>query len=154
MAYVVAKDGEVRAHGELHDGELIHPDTQFDVHQILGSLRNTPVPRRSTGMMSDTRGARRRKCRVRPRSKCPGLAVLCYNAACPSWSRLVAKFFIGVIVGISLGASATAYGAVGSGTVPGGTVAKDGENVCSGPNTTEACGRRNGSHPWRANLSR
>jgi hypothetical protein len=53
----------------------------------------------------------------------------------------VAKFFIGVIVGISLGASATAYGAVGSGTVPGWTVAKDGGNVCSGPNTTEAGSR-------------
>ena len=31
------EEGEVR-HGERHDGELIHPDTQFDVHQILGAV--------------------------------------------------------------------------------------------------------------------
>ena len=45
------------------------------------------------------------------------------------------KFFIGVIVGISLGASASVYGAVaaGFGAVPSRTGAKDGENVCSGP---------------------
>jgi hypothetical protein len=65
----------------------------------------------------------------------------------------VAKFIIGVVVGISLGASATAYGAVGSGTVPGWTVTKDGEDVCSGPNAAEACGRNNGSHFWRASRS-
>jgi len=83
----VAKDGEVRAHGEPHDGELIRSDTQFDVHQYWGSLRNALVRRRPTGMMSDTRGARRRICRVRPRSKCPGLPVPCYNVTCPSWSE-------------------------------------------------------------------
>jgi hypothetical protein len=68
----------------------------------------------------------------------------------------MAKFIIGVVVGIFLGASGSVYGAVvaGSGTLSGWTVAKDGENVRSDPNTTEACGRRNGSHPWRANLSR
>jgi len=68
----------------------------------------------------------------------------------------MAKFIIGVVVGIFLGATGSVYGAVvsRSGAVPGWTVANDGENVCSGPNTTEACGRRNGSHPWRANLSR
>jgi hypothetical protein len=68
----------------------------------------------------------------------------------------MAKFIIGVVVGIFLGASASVYGAVaaGSGTLSGWTVTKRGENVCSGPNTTEACGRRNGSHSWRANLSR
>jgi hypothetical protein len=68
----------------------------------------------------------------------------------------MAKFIIGVVVGILLGATGGAYGAgaAGPGTLSGWTVAKDGENVCSGPNTTEACGRRNGSHPWRANLSR
>ena len=67
----------------------------------------------------------------------------------------MAKFFIGVIVGISLGASASAYGAVaaGFGAVPSWTGAKDGENVCSGPNMTEASGS-NGSHSWRVNLSR
>lgn len=53
----------------------------------------------------------------------------------------MAKFIIGVMVGLFLGASASAYGAVGSGTVPGWTVAKDGESICSNPNTTEACGR-------------
>jgi hypothetical protein len=68
----------------------------------------------------------------------------------------VAKFIIGVVVGIFLGATGGAYGAGASrpGTLSGWTVAKDGGNVCSGPNTTEACGRCNGSHPWRANLSR
>jgi len=66
------------------------------------------------------------------------------------------KFFIGVIVGISLGASASVYGAVAasSSAVSGWTVTKYGENACSGLNTTEACGRRNGFHLWRANLSR
>jgi hypothetical protein len=68
----------------------------------------------------------------------------------------MAKFIVGVLVGLFLGATASAYGAVaaGSGTLSGWTVAKRGENVCSGPKTTEACGDRNGSHPWRANLSR
>jgi hypothetical protein len=43
----------------------------------------------------------------------------------------VAKFIVGVLVGIFLGASATAYGAGASrpGTVPGWTVAKDGEPI-------------------------
>lgn len=55
----------------------------------------------------------------------------------------MAKFIIGVVVGVFLGASASAYGAVaaGSGTLPGWTVAKDGVNACSNPNTTEAWGR-------------
>jgi hypothetical protein len=68
----------------------------------------------------------------------------------------MAKFIIGVVVGIFLGASASAYGAVaaGSGTLSSWTVAKNSENVCTGLITTEAWGRRNGSHPWRANLSR
>jgi hypothetical protein len=66
------------------------------------------------------------------------------------------KFIFGVLVGLFLGASATAYGAVATGasTLSSWAVTKRGENVCSGPNTTEACGRRNGSHRWRANLSR
>ena len=152
----VAKDGEVRAHGELHDGELIRPDTQFDVHQIPGPLRNALVRRRSSGMMSDTRGARRRICRVRPRSNvrdCRSYAIMSFVQV---GVRLVARFFIGVLVGVFLGASASANGAVaaGFGAVPSWTGAKDGENVCSGPDTTEAWGRSNGSHPWRANLSR
>jgi hypothetical protein len=69
----------------------------------------------------------------------------------------MAKFFIGVIVGISLGGTVSAYGAVASqsGALLGWTmVTRDGVEVCSNPNTTEACGRRNGSHPWRTNLSR
>lgn len=47
----------------------------------------------------------------------------------------MAKFFIGVIVGIFLGASVSAYGAVaaGSGTLSGRTVAKDYVAVCFGP---------------------
>jgi hypothetical protein len=41
----------------------------------------------------------------------------------------MAKFIIGVIVGVFLGATGGAYGAVvdGAGTVQGWTVAKDGE---------------------------
>jgi hypothetical protein len=68
----------------------------------------------------------------------------------------VAKFFIGVVVGIFLGASVSALGAVasGSGTLSSWTVTMNGEGVCSGPNTTEACGRNNGSHFWRASRSR
>jgi hypothetical protein len=67
----------------------------------------------------------------------------------------MAKFIVGVVVGIFLGASASAYGAVapGSCTLSGWAVAKDGEDVCVGRNTTEASGS-NGSHSWRANLSR
>jgi hypothetical protein len=43
----------------------------------------------------------------------------------------VAKFIIGVVVGISLGATASAYGAVasGSGTLSGRTVQSDGALV-------------------------
>ena len=65
----------------------------------------------------------------------------------------MAKFIIGVLVGLVLGASTTAYGAGASqtGTSSGWTA---GEEVCSGPNTTEASGHSNGSHSWRANLSR
>jgi hypothetical protein len=68
----------------------------------------------------------------------------------------VAKFIIGVLVGLFLGASATAYGAVASrpGILSGWTVAKDAAEVCSGPNVADACGRNHGSYPWRANLSR
>ena len=68
----------------------------------------------------------------------------------------MAKFIIGVVVGIFLGATGSAYGAVasGSGTVPGWTVTKDGEDVCPGPKATEACGSNNGSHFWLDNRSR
>ena len=46
-------------------------------------------------------------------------------------SSIMAKFFVGVIVGLFLGASATGYaaGVFGSGTLSGWTVTKDGEEV-------------------------
>ena len=58
----------------------------------------------------------------------------------------MAKFFIGVLVGLFLGASASAYGAVASraGTLLGSTVTKDGQDVFSGPNVADACGRNRG----------
>ena len=51
---------------------------------------------------------------------------------------IMAKFFVGVIVGLFLGASATAYaaGVFGSGTLSGWTVIKDGEEVCSDPSVS------------------
>ena len=50
----------------------------------------------------------------------------------------MAKFFVGVIVGLFLGASATGYaaGVFGSGTLSGWTVTKDGEEVCSDPSVS------------------
>jgi hypothetical protein len=67
----------------------------------------------------------------------------------------MAKFIVGVLVGLLLGASATAYGAVArSGKLSGCAVTKDDNSVWSDPNAIEAWGRDNGSHSWRANLSR
>jgi hypothetical protein len=68
----------------------------------------------------------------------------------------MAKFIVGVLVGLFLGASATAYGAGASrpGALSGWAVTEDGAEVCSGPNVADACGRNRGSHSWRANLSR
>src|SRR5258705_7565481 len=40
----------------------------------------------------------------------------CYNLTCPSGARFMAKFIIGVLVGLVLGASTTAYGAGASQT--------------------------------------
>jgi hypothetical protein len=50
------------------------------------------------------------------------------------------KFIIGVIVGLFLGASVSAYaaGVFGSGTLSGWTVTKDGEEVCSDPSVDTA----------------
>jgi hypothetical protein len=68
----------------------------------------------------------------------------------------MAKFIVGVMVGRFLGASATAYGATTSrsGTLSGWAVTKDSVDVCSDPNATETCNQNNGSHSWRATLSR
>ena len=57
----------------------------------------------------------------------------------------MAKFIIGVVVGIFLGAAVSAYGAVatGSGTLSNWTVTKNGES-----------GRSNSSYPWLASRSR
>ena len=68
----------------------------------------------------------------------------------------MAKFLIGVIVGISLGASATAYGAgtARPGKLSGWMVVDADVEVCFDPNATEARGHQNGPHSWRTNLSR
>jgi hypothetical protein len=52
----------------------------------------------------------------------------------------MAKFIVGVIVGIFLGASVSAYsaGVFGSGTLSGWTVTKDSEEVCSEPSVDMA----------------
>ena len=54
----------------------------------------------------------------------------------------MAKFIIGVLVGLFLGASTTTYGASASqtGTLSGWTVTRNDEEVCSGPRATEASG--------------
>jgi hypothetical protein len=83
------KEAEVR-HGEPQDGELIRPDTQFDVHQILGAVTQRSRPKAITGMMSDTRGARRRNCCVHPDEN----VRLCRSVlACPSWSKARGEVF-------------------------------------------------------------
>ncbi len=68
----------------------------------------------------------------------------------------MAKFIIGVIIGLFLGATTSVYGAGASqaGTLSDWTVTKNGVEVRSGPNAADACGRNRGSHSWRANLSR
>jgi hypothetical protein len=68
----------------------------------------------------------------------------------------MAKFIVGVLVGLFLGASAAAYGAGASraGTLSGLAVTNGGVDACSGPNATETCDQNNGSHSWRATLSR
>jgi hypothetical protein len=69
----------------------------------------------------------------------------------------MAKFFIGVIVGISLGGTVSAYGAVASqsGALLGWTVVtRDGVEVYPDPNANDVCDHSNGSHPWRTTLSR
>jgi hypothetical protein len=66
----------------------------------------------------------------------------------------MAKFIVGVLVGLFLGATTSAHGAGASRSDTLSTVAKDGAEVCSGPNVADACGRNHGSYPWRANLSR
>jgi hypothetical protein len=68
----------------------------------------------------------------------------------------MAKFIIGVIVGIFLGSATSAYaaGAARSGTLSAWTITKHGEGVRSGTNSTGSCDRNSESHPWRANLSR
>jgi hypothetical protein len=47
----------------------------------------------------------------------------------------MARFIVGLIAGIILGSIASAYaaGIVGSGSLTGWTVTKDGEEVCSDP---------------------
>jgi hypothetical protein len=61
----------------------------------------------------------------------------------------MAKFIVGVLVGLFLGASASAYGAVatGAGTLSNWTVINGGVDVCPGPSATEACGTTTGLSP-------
>jgi hypothetical protein len=68
----------------------------------------------------------------------------------------MAKFIVGVLVGLFLGATTSAHGAGASRSdvLSDQTLTKDGENVCSGPNATQACGRDSGFHSWRASRSR
>jgi hypothetical protein len=66
----------------------------------------------------------------------------------------MAKFIVGVLVGLFFGASASAYGAVATGTLSKWMITSDGVEVCSSPNTSDACGRNSGSHSGRVNLSR
>jgi hypothetical protein len=56
----------------------------------------------------------------------------------------MAKFIIGVLVGLFLGASATAYGAVASRQQL--TAATTAKKFALGRDATEACGGSNGSH--------
>jgi hypothetical protein len=53
----------------------------------------------------------------------------------------MAKFIVGVLVGLFLGATVSAYGASASrsGTLLGWAVANIGIDACFGPNATETC---------------
>jgi hypothetical protein len=66
----------------------------------------------------------------------------------------MAKFIVGVLVGLFLGATTSAHGAGASRSDTLSAVTKDGEEVFSNPNATEACGHNNGPHSWLASRSR
>jgi hypothetical protein len=52
----------------------------------------------------------------------------------------MARFIVGILTGIFLGAAISAYaaGVFGSGTLTGWSVTKDGEEVCSDPEVNTA----------------
>jgi hypothetical protein len=64
----------------------------------------------------------------------------------------MAKFIIGVLVGLFLGASTTTYGAGASRQQL--TAATTAKKFALGRDASEACGGSNGTYSWRANLSR